>query len=482
MSTAPRTLYDKLWDAHCVGSRGDGQDLLYIDRVILHEVTSAQAFEGLSTTGRPLWRGGTLFAVADHQVPTTDRAAGLNGFRDATARLQVETLDANCASHGVDQIKLQDPRQGIVHVVAPEQGVSLPGMSVVCGDSHTSTHGALAALAQGIGSSELEHVFATQTLATQKCANLRVWVDGQLPPGTSAKDLALYIIARLGIAGGTGHAIEYAGPAVRALDMAGRVTLCNMTIEAGARTGLVAYDDITEDYVRTRPRAPRGAAWEAASRYWRAHLHSDAKASFDLELRLDASDVAPLVSWGTKPDQVIAINQRIPALDQAQDSVQRQDWDKALNYMALEPGQTLESVPVDQVFVGSCTNGRIEDLRMVARIARGRRKAANVKRVLIVPGSGLVKAQAEAEGLDQIFRAADFEWRDAGCSMCNAMNPDQLQPGERCASTSNRNFESRQGLRGRTHLVSPAMAAAAAVCGHLTDVRPLLDQSEDLPA
>ncbi len=480
--SSPRTLYDKLWDAHCVSPRGDGQDLLYIDRVILHEVTSAQAFEGLSTSGRALWRGGTLFAVADHQVPTTDREAGLNGFRDATARLQVETLDANCTQHGVDQIKLQDPRQGIVHVVGPEQGVSLPGMSVVCGDSHTSTHGALAALAQGIGSSELEHVFATQTLATQKCANLRVWVDGQLPIGTSAKDLALFIIARLGIAGGTGHAIEYAGPAVRALDMAGRFTLCNMTIEAGARTGLIAYDAVTEDYVRDRPRAPKGAAWEAANAYWHTHLHSDEGAQFDHEIRFDARAVAPLVSWGTKPDQVIAINQTVPGLNLAQDAVQRQDWEKALNYMDLSAGQRLDALPIDQVFVGSCTNGRIEDLRMVAQVARGRRKADSVKRVLIVPGSGLVKAQAEAEGLHEIFRAAGFEWRDAGCSMCNAMNPDQLEPGERCASTSNRNFESRQGLRGRTHLMSPAMAAAAAICGHLTDVRPLLDAPKEYPA
>ncbi|MGJ8668758.1 MAG: 3-isopropylmalate dehydratase large subunit [Oceanococcus sp.] len=471
MSGAPRTLYDKLWDAHDAGSRGDGNHLLYIDRVILHEVTSAQAFEGLHESKRPLWRGGTLFAVADHQVPTTDRASGINGFSDPIARLQVETLDANCSHHGVEQFLLNDLRQGIVHVVGPEQGISLPGMSVVCGDSHTSTHGALAALAQGIGTSELEHVFATQCLPQNRCKNLRVMVNGQLPIGVVAKDLALHIIHLLGISGGTGHAIEYAGEAVQALDMAGRFTLCNMSIEAGARTGLIAYDQITEDYVKERPRAPKGAAWEAASQYWREHLHSDTEASFDLEISIDATEIEPQVSWGTKPDQVAAVNSVVPQLDDARDAAQRRDWESALAYMDLKPGQNLNQIRIDQVFIGSCTNARIEDLRAAALVVRGRKKVDTVKRALVVPGSGLIKAQAETEGLDQIFMDAGFEWRDAGCSMCNAMNPDQLEAGERCASTSNRNFESRQGRGGRTHLLSPAMAAAAAVTGHLTDVR-----------
>ena len=470
---AARTLYDKLWDAHDAGTREDGNTLLYIDKVILHEVTSAQAFEGLDVSGRPLWRGGTMFAVADHQVPTTDRALGMAGFTDATARLQVKTLDDNCDRHGIDQFKLNDLRQGIVHVVGPEQGISLPGMTVVCGDSHTSTHGALAALAQGIGTSELEHVFATQCLTQRKAKNLRVQVNGQLPLGTSAKDLALHIIGLLGVAGGTGHAIEYAGEAVRSLDMAGRFTLCNMSIEAGARTGLIGYDETTEAYVRERPRAPRGQSWEKASAHWRANLHSDPQAQFDLELQVDASQIAPLVTWGTKPDQVVPIDACVPMPSVAADDSQRVDWEKARQYMDLEAGLAMTEIAIDQVFIGSCTNSRIEDLRAAATVARGRQRAACVKRVLVVPGSGLIKAQAEAEGLDKIFIAAGFEWREAGCSMCNAMNPDQLLPGERCASTSNRNFESRQGYRGRTHLLSPAMAVAAAVTGHLTDVRQL---------
>lgn len=472
MSTA-RTLYDKLWDTHVVSARADGITLLYIDRVILHEVTSAQAFEGLHKEGRTLWRGGTLFAVADHQVPTTDRTRGLAGFSDAIARLQVQTLDDNCARYGIDQFRLNDQRQGIVHVVGPEQGISLPGMTVVCGDSHTSTHGALAALAQGIGSSELEHVFATQCLLQQKARNLRVEVRGQLSPGVTAKDMALHIIGRLGVAGGSGYAIEYGGAAVRALDMAGRFTLCNMTIEAGARTGLIAYDEVTEAYVRARPRAPQGADWEVASTHWRETLHSDSAAVFDRELMVDARDIAPLVTWGTKPDQAAPVDARVPLLHEARDSAQRADWESALAYMDLQPGQPISGIAIDQVFIGSCTNSRIEDLRAAASITRGRRKAVGVKRVLVVPGSGLIKAQAEAEGLDRIFLDAGFEWREAGCSMCNAMNPDQLEPGERCASTSNRNFESRQGYRGRTHLLSPAMAAAAAVTGHLTDLRTL---------
>ncbi len=470
---APRTLYDKLWDAHVVSHRADGDTLLYIDRVILHEVTSAQAFAGLQKEQRSLWRSGSLFAVADHQVPTTDRALGMKGIADATARLQVQTLDDNCDLYGIDQFKLNDLRQGIVHVVGPEQGISLPGMTVVCGDSHTSTHGALAALAQGIGTSELEHVLATQCLLQQKCKNLRVEVNGALPPGVTAKDMALHIIGTLGIAGGAGFAIEYCGSAVRSLDMAGRFTLCNMTIEAGARTGLIAYDATTEAYVQARPRAPQGAAWQQASAHWTATLHSDPGAHFDRVVTLDAGAIAPLVTWGTKPDQVAPITGHVPALESARDAVQRADWQKALSYMDLQPGQSLSGLPIDQVFIGSCTNSRIEDLRAAAAVTRGRKRAERVARVLVVPGSGLIKAQAEAEGLHQVFLDAGFEWREAGCSMCNAMNPDQLAPGERCASTSNRNFEGRQGQGGRTHLVSPAMAAAAAISGHLIDVRTL---------
>ena len=468
---APRSLYDKLWDSHRVVDNADGSSLLYIDRVILHEVTSAQAFEALESGGRTLWRGASAFAVADHQVPTTGRSRGLAGFADPIARQQVEALEANCSRHGLDQVRLEDSRQGIVHVVGPEQGISLPGMSLVCGDSHTSTHGALAALAQGIGSSELEHVFATQCLIQHKARNLRVTVDGELGPGVSAKDLALHVIGALGFDGGTGCAIEYAGSAVRSLNMAGRFTLCNMTIEAGARTGLIAYDATTERYVQERPRAPRGAAWEAAVAYWRRHLHSDADAVFDREVSVSATAVEPLVSWGTKPDQVLPIGGAVPDPASARDTSQRKAWESALAYMDLRPGTRLTDIVIDQVFIGSCTNARIEDLRAAAAIASGRRKATGVRRVLVVPGSGPVKAQAEAEGLDRIFTAAGFEWREPGCSMCNAMNPDQLGPGERCASTSNRNFESRQGRGGRTHLLSPAMAAAAAVTGRLTDAR-----------
>lgn len=471
--TAPRTLYDKLWDAHVVSQRADGNTLLYIDRVILHEVTSAQAFSGLQKDQRSLWRRDSHFAVADHQVPTTGRAQGMAGFTDATARLQVQTLDDNCDQYGIDQFKLNDRRQGIVHVVGPEQGISLPGMTVVCGDSHTSTHGALATLAQGIGSSELEHVFASQCLLQQKCSNLRIEVTGALSAGVTAKDLALHIIGVLGIAGGTGCAIEYGGDAVRALDMSGRFTLCNMTIEAGARTGLIAYDATTEAYVQRRPRAPRGEAWQQASAHWRATLHSDPDARFDRTVTINADDIVPLVSWGTKPDQVVPIHGCVPQLSEARSAVQRADWEKALDYMGLQAGQAMTDIAIDQVFIGSCTNSRIEDLRAAAAVVRGRSRAARVTRVLVVPGSGLIKAQAEAEGLDKVFLDAGFEWREAGCSMCNAMNPDQLAPGERCASTSNRNFEGRQGYRGRTHLLSPAMAAAAAVSGHLIDVRRL---------
>ena len=473
MGTGPRTLYDKLWDAHHVGDTADGQSLLYIDRVILHEVSSAQAFEGLQAAGCGVWRRGSVFGVADHQVPTTDRAAGLAGIADAGARLQVQTLEDNCARTGVDFFPLSDARQGIVHVVGPEQGITLPGMTVVCGDSHTSTHGALAALAQGIGTSELEHVCATQTLLQSRCKTMQVQVNGTLGTGVTAKDLALHVIGELGMAGGTGYAIEYTGQAIRGLDMAGRFTLCNMTIEAGARTGLIAYDAVTESYVRERPRAPQGNAWDAAASHWRQTLHSDDGAVFDAVIKIDAPDVEPRVTWGTKPDQSIPASGRVPDPATAADTAQRQAWTQALDYMGLAPGTAAADIAIDQVFIGSCTNARIEDLRAAASVARGRRKADGVKRVLVVPGSGVVKAQAEAEGLDRIFAEAGFEWRDAGCSMCNAMNPDRLAPGERCASTSNRNFESRQGFQGRTHLVSPAFAAAAAVTGRLTDPRTL---------
>lgn len=466
----PKTLYDKLWDAHVVVERDDGNSLIYIDRNIIHEVTSAQAFEGLRTQGRPLWRADSIFAVADHQVPTTDRAKGLDGFTDLIAREQVETLDSNCRDYGIQQFLLSDPRQGIVHIVGPEQGITLPGMSVVCGDSHTSTHGALSALAQGIGTSDLEHVFATQCLLQRKCRNLRVEVNGELGAGVSAKDLALHIIRLLGSAGGNGFAIEYAGEAVRALSMEGRFTLCNMTIEAGARTGLVAFDEVTEAYVRSRPYAPKEEDFMQALDSWRA-LYSDPDAVFDKQLMIDAATVAPSVSWGVRPDQTLAINECIPRLSDAESPEQRSDWQHALAYMGLAEGTALSDIAVDQVFIGSCTNGRIEDLRAAAGCVKGRAKHIGVKRVLVVPGSGEVKRQAEQEGLDEIFRAAGFEWREPGCSMCNAMNPDQLAAGERCASTSNRNFEGRQGYRGRTHLVSPVMAVAAAIHGRLFDCR-----------
>ena len=480
MGTGPRTLYDKLWDAHHVGDTADGQSLLYIDRVILHEVSSAQAFEGLQAAGRGVWRRGSVFGVADHQVPTTDRAAGLAGIADAGARLQVQTLEDNCARTGVDFFPLSDARQGIVHVVGPEQGITLPGMTVVCGDSHTSTHGAFAALAHGIGTSEVEHVLATQCLAAKKAKNFRVWVDGTLGEGVTAKDLALAIIGAMGTAGGTGYTLEYAGPAIRALSMEGRMTLCNMAIEAGARAGLVAFDEVTAAYVEGRPYAPAGALWDQALEAW-SDLVSDPDASFDRELVLDASVLEPQVSWGTSPEMVAPITGQVPDPAQCDDPVRAESWAGALRYMDLAAGQALTSIALDRVFIGSCTNSRIEDLRSAAAVARGRRVASTIKQALVVPGSGLVKRQAEEEGLDEIFRAAGFEWRDPGCSMCLAMNADRLGPGEHCASTSNRNFEGRQGHGGRTHLVSPAMAAAAAISGHFTDVRILLsEQGEQL--
>jgi len=463
------TLYDKIWQAHLV-SGDDESALIYIDRHIIHEVTSAQAFEGLKLAGRPVWRSESILATPDHQVPTTDREKGKAGFADKLALLQVTTLDDNCTEHQIAYFKLQDQRQGIVHVVGPEQGASLPGMTIVCGDSHTSTHGAFATLAQGIGTSEVEHVLATQCLQQKKCKNLRIRVEGQLQFGVTAKDMILHIIALLGTAGGTGYAIEYAGSAIRSLSMEGRLTVCNMTIEAGSAIGIIAYDQVTEDYLRDRPYSPKGEMWDQAVLYWRT-LVSDSNAKFDKELVIRAEDIQPQVTWGTKPDQVVPVTAAIPPLTAAKDMVQRSDWQRALHYMGLEQGAAMTDLKLDQVFIGSCTNGRIEDIRAVAKVVKGKQVAPSIKRAMVVPGSGLVKQQAEAEGLDKIITAAGLEWRYAGCSMCNAMNPDSLASGERCASTSNRNFEGRQGQGGRTHLVSPAMAAAAAIAGHFVDIR-----------
>jgi len=464
-----RTLYDKLWDEHVVHTEPDGTALLYIDRHLVHEVTSPQAFEGLDLAGRKVWRLSANLAVSDHNVPTTDRSAGI---ADPVSKLQVDTLDANCDRLGITQFKMNDKRQGIVHVIGPEQGATLPGMTVVCGDSHTSTHGAFGALAHGIGTSEVEHVLATQTLSAKKAKNLLVKVDGQLPKGCGAKDIVLAIIGRIGTAGGTGYTIEFAGSAIRALSMEGRMTVCNMAIEAGARAGLIAVDDTTINYVKGRPFSPQGVEWDQAVAYWRT-LHSDAGARFDKTVEIDAAQIRPQVTWGTSPEMVLSIDDRVPDPDKERDAIKRGAIERALTYMALEPNKAISDIHVDKVFIGSCTNSRIEDMREAAAVVRrvGGRVARNIKLALVVPGSGLVKAQAEAEGLDQVFKAAGFEWREPGCSMCLAMNADRLEPGERCASTSNRNFEGRQGAGGRTHLVSPAMAAAAAMTGHFVDVR-----------
>ena len=470
-----RTLYDKLWDAHVVHQEPDGTALLYIDRHLVHEVTSPQAFEGLKLSGRKLWRVASILATPDHNVPTTDRAAGIV---DPVSRTQVETLDANCAELGLNEFRMDDSRQGIVHVIGPEQGFTLPGTTLVCGDSHTSTHGAFGALAFGIGTSEVEHVMATQCLWQKKSKAMQVRVEGELPAGITAKDVALAIIGRIGTAGGTGYAVEFAGSAIRALSMEGRMTLCNMAIEAGARAGMVAADEKTMAYVQGRPQAPTGANWDAAVAYWQT-LHSDAGAVFDAVVELAAADIHPQVTWGTSPEMVVAVDAAVPNPADAANAVKQGDWERALAYMGLVGGTPIKQIAIDKAFIGSCTNSRIEDLReaaMVARwaVANGRRVAANVKLAMVVPGSGLVKAQAEAEGLDRDLVAAGFEWREPGCSMCLAMNADRLEPGERCASTSNRNFEGRQGQGGRTHLVSPAMAAAAAVFGHFVDIREVL--------
>ena len=465
-----KTLYDKVWDSHFVGHREDGESLLYIDLQLLHEVTSPQAFGGLRVAGRPLWRVMSNLATPDHNVPTDCRELGLSGITDSVAYEQVITLDANCKEFGVEQFEILDQRQGIVHVVGPEQGATMPGMTIVCGDSHTSTHGAFAALAQGIGTSEVEHVMATQCLAQKKAGNFAVEATGQLTPGVYSKDLILAIIAELGTAGATGHTLEYRGEAVRRLSMEARMTLCNMAIEAGARAGMVAVDDTTLSYVHGRPFAPKGAMWNDAETYWRT-LVSDSDAKFDRVLSIDVSKLAPQVTWGTSPELGVGVTGSVPNPDRESDPVKAESIRLSLAYMGLAADQAITDIRLDRVFIGSCTNARIEDLRIAAKVVKGKRKAANVKQALIVPGSGLVKAQAEKEGLAQIFVDAGFEWRAAGCSMCLAMNPDKLGPSEHCASTSNRNFESRQGYGGRTHLVSPAMAAAAAIAGHFVDVR-----------
>lgn len=464
-----KTLYDKLFDSHVVREE-NGTALLYIDRHLVHEVTSPQAFEGLKMAGRKLWRINSILAVPDHNVPTTDRSSGVAGIADPISRLQVQTLDANCSDFGVTEFKMDDVRQGIVHVIGPEQGATLPGMTVVCGDSHTSTHGAFGALAHGIGTSEVEHVMATQCLVQKRSKSMLVRVEGQLGKGVTAKDVALAIIGKIGTAGGTGYAIEFAGSAIRGLTMEGRMTLCNMAIEAGARAGMVAVDDTTINYIKGRPFAPKADQWDAAVAYWRT-LHSDTDAQFHVTVELKAEDIQPQVTWGTSPEMVVGIDGKVPSLAMAKNDVQRADWERAYAYMGLQADTPIEQIQIDKVFIGSCTNSRIEDLRAAASIAKGKKVAQNVKLALVVPGSGLVKAQAEQEGLDKIFKDAGFEWREPGCSMCLAMNADRLEPGERCASTSNRNFEGRQGQGGRTHLVSPEMAAAAAVTGHFVDVR-----------
>lgn len=468
-----QTLYDKLWDIHRVEDLPDGSTLLYIDRHLLHEVTSPQAFSNLRLTNRKPWRVDTTLATPDHNVPTLGREKGLAGVTDHIARKQIAALESNSSEFNIPLFSLDDARQGIVHVVGPEQGMTLPGMTLVCGDSHTATHGALAALAHGIGSSEVEHVLTTQTLRSRKLKNFRIRVEGQLAQGVTSKDLALYIIGVIGTAGGSGYAIEYAGPTIDSMSMEARMTLCNMTIEAGARVGLIGYDQITEDYIHGRPLAPTAEQWEAAITYWRATMHSDTDAQFDRELVIQAENIAPQVTWGTSPEMVMPINGVLPTLEMARDNLQRQDWERALAYMDLQPGQSLAGVALNRIFIGSCTNARIEDLRAAADVLRGRRVHSRISQALVVPGSGLVRMQAEREGLDRIFKDAGFEWRAPGCSMCLGMNADRLNPGERCAATSNRNFEGRQGKGGRTHLLSPAMAAAAAVAGELTDLRSL---------
>nr|WP_299242883.1 3-isopropylmalate dehydratase large subunit [uncultured Halomonas sp.] len=477
---AGQTLYDKLWSQHLVKQRDDGSALIYIDRHLLHEVTSPQAFEGLRLAGRKPWRLDANLATPDHNVPTTlkERAAGNAGIVDPVSLIQVQTLDDNCEAFGIEEFRINDARQGIVHVVGPEQGATLPGMTVVCGDSHTATHGAFAALAHGIGTSEVEHVLATQCLLAQKMKNMLVRVEGKLGTGVTAKDIVLAVIGRIGTAGGTGCAIEFSGSAIRDLSMEGRMTICNMAIEAGARVGLVGVDDTTIDYLRERPYAPNAEQWDAAVVAWR-ELVSDEDAVFDKEILLDAAAIAPQVSWGTSPEMVAPIEGEVPDPDAIADDTVKRGVTRALEYMGLAPRQKITDIRLDKVFIGSCTNSRIEDLREAAKVARGKKVADSIALAMVVPGSGLVKRQAEAEGLDKIFLEAGFEWREPGCSMCLAMNADKLGAGEHCASTSNRNFEGRQGYGGRTHLVSPAMAAAAAIAGHFVDVRNFTQQPQE---
>jgi len=465
-----KTLYDKLWDAHLVKSDVNGADLIYIDRHLVHEVTSPQAFEGLRLANRQPWRLDTNLAVPDHNVPTTERSGGVSSIADPISRLQVETLDNNCQAYGITEFQMNDFRQGIVHVIGPEQGATLPGMTVVCGDSHTATHGAFGALAFGIGTSEVEHVLATQCLLLKKSKNMLVHVAGQLGDGLSAKDLILAIIGKIGTAGGTGHAIEFGGEAIQALSMEGRMTVCNMAIEGGARSGLIAVDDKTLSYVDGRPYSPKGQLWEQALAVW-STLHSDADARFDKSVRLDANTLPPQVTWGTSPEMVVGVDATVPDPAQETDATKAEGMQRALQYMDLSPSMAIQDIALDKIFIGSCTNSRIEDLRQAAAVIKGRKVADSIKLALVVPGSGLVKAQAEQEGLDKVFTEAGFEWREPGCSMCLGMNADKLSKGERCASTSNRNFEGRQGPGGRTHLVSPSMAAAAAIAGHFVDVR-----------
>ncbi len=463
----PRTLYDKIWDDHLVDEQPDGTCLIYIDRHLVHEVTSPQAFEGLRLTGRKVRAPEKTLLVVDHNVPTTDRKLP---NPDPESAAQIAYLAENAKLFGLEYFDEFDKRQGIVHIIGPEQGFTLPGVTLVCGDSHTATHGAFGALAYGIGTSEVEHVLATQTLIQSKSKNMRAVVDGKLPPGVTAKDIILAIIGEIGTAGGTGYALEYAGEAIRALSMEGRMTVCNMSVEAGAKAGFIAPDEKTFAYLKDRPKSPKGEAWDEAMRYWET-LRSDDGAHFDREIRLDAAKLPPLVTWGTSPEQVISVTGRVPVPAEIADENKRRAAETSLGYMGLEGGEKITDIALDRVFIGSCTNGRIEDLREVARVVEGQDRQRRTSAAMIVPGSGLVKEQAEAEGLDKIFRAAGFEWREPGCSMCLAMNPDKLTPGERCASTSNRNFEGRQGYKGRTHLVSPAMAAAAAIAGHFVDVR-----------
>ncbi|MBV2123278.1 MAG: 3-isopropylmalate dehydratase large subunit [Candidatus Thiodiazotropha sp. (ex Ctena orbiculata)] len=464
-----KTLYDKLWESHLVRTDEDGTALIYIDRHLVHEVTSPQAFEGLRLAGRKPWRTEANLATPDHNVPTTERSGGVSTIVDPVSRLQVETLDQNCRDFAITEFEMLDPRQGIVHVIGPEQGATLPGMTVVCGDSHTSTHGAMGALAFGIGTSEVEHVLATQCLIQKKSKSMQVRVDGPVAAGVTAKDIVLAIIGKIGTAGGTGYAIEFAGDAIEALSIEGRLTLCNMAIEAGARAGFVAVDQKTIDYVKGRPYAPQGDDWAKAVAYWQT-LHTDPGAEFDKVVILDGAAIKPQVTWGTSPEMVVGVDQAVPDPADEADKVKADGMRRALEYMGLEAGTPIQDIAVDKVFIGSCTNSRIEDLRAAAQVAKGQQVASNVKLALIVPGSGLVKAQAEQEGLDKIFVEAGFEWREPGCSMCLAMNADRLESGERCASTSNRNFEGRQGQGGRTHLVSPAMAAAAAIHGHFVEI------------